>query len=80
MPYKIKQMIDWTEGRLVTSTYVFDEIVTLCRYRLGHEPAVRVGRVLVDPDIVDLVRITGDDEHAAWALDRIGTTGLTTQR
>lgn len=56
------------EGRLVSSTYVLDEVVTLCRYRLGHEPAIRVGRVLLDPAAVDLVRITGEDEHAAWQL------------
>jgi hypothetical protein len=56
------------DGRLVSSTYVLDEVVTLCRYRLGHEPAVRVGRTLLDPAVVDLVRITSDDELAAWQL------------
>lgn len=55
-------------GRLVTSTYVFDEIVTLCRYRLDHKAAVRVGGVLLDASSVDLVRVTLDDELAAWAL------------
>ena len=56
------------DGRLVTSTYVFDEIVTLCRYRMDHKSAVRVGRVLLDASSVDLVRITLDDELAAWEL------------
>ena len=56
------------EGRLVTSSYVFDEVVTLCRYRLGHEAALVVGQVLFDADVVDLVRVTVDDELAAWEL------------
>jgi predicted nucleic acid-binding protein len=56
------------EGRLVTSSYVFDEVVTLCRYRIGHTSAVTAGQVLLDPDVVDLIRVTADDELAAWTL------------
>ena len=54
--------------RFFTSNYVFDEIVTLCLYRLGHEAAVRVGRFLRDSPTVDVVRITAEDESNAWAL------------
>lgn len=56
------------KGRLVTSNFVFDETVTLCLYRLGHAAAGRVGRVLRDSNQVDLVRVTPEDESAAWDL------------
>jgi uncharacterized protein len=64
----VRDAIRKLDGRLVTSTYVFDEVVTLCRYRLDHKTAVRVGGVLRDARVVDLVRITGEDELAAWDL------------
>lgn len=53
--------------RLVTSTFVFDETTTLCRLRLGHAVAVRVGEVLRG-DGVDLVHVTPDDLATAWDL------------
>ncbi len=53
--------------RLVTSSFVFDETVTLCRMRLGHTAALRVGAVLRG-DAVDLVHVTPDDLAEAWAL------------
>lgn len=55
-------------GRLVTSNFVFDETVTLCRTRLGHAIAVRVGTVLLDPQVVALIRLTADEEEKAWEL------------
>jgi len=61
---------DFRGGRLATSNFVLDETVSLCRYRLGHEAATRVGQALLDPDTVDLLRITPADEQAAWQLFR----------
>jgi uncharacterized protein len=55
-------------GRLVTSNFVFDETVTLCRYRLGHKAAAEVGAVLREHDAIDLVRVGADDEREAWNL------------
>ncbi len=55
-------------GRLVTSNFILDETVSLCLYRLGRQAANRVGSVLFDPREVDLLRITADDERAAWTL------------
>ena len=52
----------------MTSNFIFDETVTLCLYRLGHQVAATVGAVLLDPTIVDLLRLTPDDEQRAWAL------------
>lgn len=66
----VRETLDGFGGRLVTSNYVFDETVSLCRYRLGHAAASAVGSVLFDPDIVDLIRLTADDERAAWDLFR----------
>ena len=53
-------------GRLVTSNFVFDETVTLCLYRLGHDASSRVGPALLDIDLVDLIRTTPEDEEQAW--------------
>lgn len=55
-------------GILVTSSYVFDETVTLCLARLGHATASIIGQTLLDPDLADLVRVTPADERAAWDL------------
>ena len=42
--------------------------MTLCLYRLGYRVAATVGEVLLDPTVVDLLRLTPDDEHQAWTL------------
>jgi predicted nucleic acid-binding protein len=55
-------------GYLVTSSFVFDETVTLCRTRLGHAAAVKVGAALRTGDVADLVRIGPEDERNAWTL------------
>ena len=55
-------------GRLVTSNYVVDESVTVCRFRLGHASAARLGERLMTGTGVDQVRVTPDDERSAWAL------------
>ena len=66
----VRTAFDGFQGRLTTSNFVFDETVSLCRYRLGYGAAERVGSVLLDPDTVDLIRVTPDDEQAAWSLFR----------
>ena len=65
---RIRQVLQKFQGRLVTSNFIFDETVTLCLYRLGHHVAATVGDVLLDPTVVDLLRLTPDDEQRAWAL------------
>jgi len=64
----VRNVFNAFPGRLVTSNFILDETVSLCLYRLGRQAANRVGSVLFDPKEVDLLRITADDEHAAWAL------------
>jgi predicted nucleic acid-binding protein len=56
------------EGQLATSNFIFDETISLCLHRLGHDAARRVGSVLLDPDTVDLICITPEGERAAWIL------------
>ena len=63
-----REVIRSFEGRLVTSNFVFDEAVTLCRQRLGHAVARQFGDALLSGDIVDLLRATPEDEAAAWDL------------
>jgi predicted nucleic acid-binding protein len=60
------------EGRLVTSDYVFDETVTLSRARLGPAAALKIGAALLDPGVVDLVRLLPEDFDDAWELFRKG--------
>lgn len=68
---RLKRGLIWfreSEGRITTSNFIFDETISLCRYRLGHAAATRVGSVLLDTNTVDLIRITPEDEQAAWTL------------
>ena len=55
-------------GRITTSNFIFDETISLCAYRLGHAAAAKVGPVLLDTGTVDLIRVTPEDEQAAWTL------------
>lgn len=54
--------------RLVTSNYVFDETVTLVAIRLGHAAALAIGGALRSSERLDIVRLTAEDERAAWTL------------
>lgn len=64
----IRSVFQTFQGRLVTSNFSFDETVILCLYRLGYSVAAIVGEVLRDPTVVDLLRLTPEDEHRAWTL------------
>jgi len=65
---RIRSLFQTFQGRLVTSNFIFDETVTLCLYRLGYRVVATVGEVLLDPTVVDLLRLTPDDEHRGWTL------------
>ncbi len=65
---RVRQTLARFTGRLVTSNFVLDETVTLCLFRLGHPAAVTVGEVLMSEPSIDLVRLTPEDEQAAWSL------------
>lgn len=53
---------------LITSNFVFDELITILRYDFGHQVAGKYGSHLRESTICNLVRITPDDEEAAWEL------------
>jgi predicted nucleic acid-binding protein len=53
---------------LVTSEYVFDESVTLIRYRVSHRAAVLFGDSLMGSRIVTVADVTGEDRVRAWEL------------
>lgn len=65
---KVRRLLGTFPGKLVTSNFVFDETVTFCLMRQGHALAAQVGDTLRDPAVVDLLRISADDETAAWNL------------
>src|SRR6266568_3273658 len=65
---RVRLILDAPPGRLVTSSYVFDETVTLTQARLGHRRAVTIGRTLLDLAVVELLSIAPADERAAWSL------------
>ena len=58
-------LMEW-EGRLVTSDYVFDELVTLIRIRVGHGPAREAGNMLRSEDLARVVAVDQVDRTAAW--------------
>lgn len=64
----VREVFRGFDGRISTSNFIFDETLSLCRYRLGHAAATKIGSALLDSDAVDLIRITPEDEQAAWAL------------
>ncbi len=55
----------WT-GRLLTSEYVFDELVTLLLYRTGHQNSIRAGSALRSGAIAEMIMIQPVDIENAW--------------
>lgn len=55
-------------GRLVTSDYVFDETMTLLRYRFGWAAACHLGEKLRSGEVAQLARVGAADGEAAWRL------------
>ena len=58
-------LYEW-DGRLLTSDYVFDELVTLIRFRVGHSAARRAGRLLRSEDLARSVSVEAGDRDSAW--------------
>ncbi|MEW6276891.1 MAG: PIN domain-containing protein [Bacillota bacterium] len=53
---------------LLTSNYIFDELVTILRYDFGHRVAIEYGKRLKESKICTLVRLLPADEEKAWEL------------
>lgn len=57
------------KGRsLLTSTDVFDETVTLLRYRLGHGPAVAFGQKLLTSKWCRVIEVMEETRQSAWDI------------
>jgi len=59
------------EHRLITSDFVFAELMTILRYDFGHRAAAKYGKHLRESKICILVRLSAEVEGAAWALFRL---------
>lgn len=66
--HQVRGILREFPGKLVTSNAIFDETVSLLRYRLGHKAACVAGTTLLNPHTVDLMRVTAKDEETAWQL------------
>jgi hypothetical protein len=64
------QFVKSNENLLVTSNLVVQETITLIRMRLGHDPAVKFGRRLLNEKVTPAIRVTADDERKAWETFR----------
>ena len=54
--------------QLVTSEYVFDESVTIIRYRISHRAAVAFGDALISSNVTAIEDITDEERLKAWVL------------
>ena len=54
--------------QLVTSEYVFDETITIIRYRVSHRAAVMFGDALMSSTITSIEDITDEESLKAWVL------------
>jgi predicted nucleic acid-binding protein len=57
-----------TPAPLVTSNFVFAELMTILRYDFGHQVAVKYGKHLRESKICTPIRLSAEDEETAWAL------------
>lgn len=53
---------------LITSNYIFDEILTLLKVKLGSAIAINFGEKLWKQEVSTLIQITKEDEEKAWNL------------
>ncbi len=54
--------------RLVITDAVFAEVVDLTQMKLGKKEALRLGGILMESGVVDIVNSTKEDRLAAWRM------------
>jgi len=54
--------------QLVTSEYVFDESITIIRYRISHRASVAFGDALISSNVASIEDITNEERLKAWVL------------
>lgn len=65
---RVGRFLSTGNRRLVTTNYIFDELVTLVQARVGHAQAVVIGDHLRRTRGVEWVRLSEKDETLAWEL------------
>jgi predicted nucleic acid-binding protein len=55
-----------SRGRLVTTNFVLDEVVTFFNSRGHHSKAVEIGRRLLDSEVIELVHVDEELFRAAF--------------
>jgi predicted nucleic acid-binding protein len=54
--------------RLITTTYVFNEIVTFLKRRISYDKASHIGEALLSSSIVELIHISNEDFIKGWNM------------
>ena len=67
---RAKRFLVGNRSPLITSNFVFDELVTIARYDFGLEIAESVGSSILSSKICALLRIEREDEVSAWEIFR----------
>ncbi len=63
-----KKLLNSLEAPLITSNYVFDELITILRYDFSHEAAVHYGQSILSSKFCSIARVSREDEEAAWDI------------
>lgn len=53
---------------LLTSNYIFDELMTILRYDFSHKTAVSYGESVRSSKLCSITHISREDEEAAWEI------------
>ena len=53
---------------LLTSNYVFDELITILRYDFSHQISVQYGQSIRLSKLCSIMHISNEDEDAAWDI------------
>lgn len=61
-------VIESSTQPLVTTDYIFDELLTLLSARGRRDAAVEAGELILDGSLVSLVRVTEADFQVAWSV------------
>ena len=61
-------LFDRFRDRLITSNYILDEAITLVRFRLGTEAALKFGSLAWAGQLARIQRVSAKDEQAAWGI------------
>jgi predicted nucleic acid-binding protein len=64
----VSNIIKSKKARLVITSYIFNEVVTLVNARLGHKTALAIGNILINAPEIEYISITKNDEAEAWKL------------